>query len=123
MKKPFRPFEIIVASFLMIFLGGILLGTFEKTRDRNRGLACSSTLKQMSLSVMQYIRNYDELYPPTTKWSTVLGPYATLNLDTLKCPSATNGGYAMNKYLHQLNMSRVDGYDVTPLFFETHVLG
>ena len=123
MNRSIRLFEIVVAASLMVCLGGILLGTFEKTREYKRGVTCTGNLKQMSLSVIQYIRDYDEVYPPTTKWSTVLNPYSKFDLASVKCPSAANGGYAMNKYLFQLNVSRVRDYAATPLFFETHVLG
>ena len=74
------------------------------SRENGRGGACSSTLKQMGLGVMQYARDYDELFPRQEEWAAGLHPYLHMKMH---CPSLRTGGYAFNKYSNCANTNNI----------------
>lgn len=67
MKKThgFTLIELLVVIAIIAILAAILFPVFAKARDRANGSACMSNGKQIGLSLMQYMNDYDETYPPS----------------------------------------------------------
>lgn len=77
---------------------------------------CRTNLKQLSLGMLQYVRDYDEKFPPARQWAEVLLPYLGSYRQPLltdpklryECPSFNGGyGYALNKNLDGVNEALV----------------
>lgn len=124
-RASLRPFEIAGLVVFVAISCALVLSVWFAVRDRRNRSICGSNLRQVHLSTMQYVRDYDELYPPADKWQTVLWPYSKSTV-IFNCPSARSGGYAMNKYFSMMRMSLTEStgiYERMPLYFETHLSG
>ncbi len=107
MKRGFTLIELLVVIAIIAILAAILFPVFARAREKARQTSCLSNVKQLSLSVMMYIQDYDEKFmwrvgywrdtttddPPTTNWITLIEPYAK-NAQIFYCPS--KGGVAMS---------------------------
>lgn len=101
--------ELLVVIAVIAVLAAMLLPGFSRARDRARGAACQSNLKQIGLAFMLYRSDYDECYPCTGNpdlwmgryWRAVLQGYVpgspissaltgpTQHSDVFLCPSDT----------------------------------
>src|SRR5687767_14216343 len=82
---------------------------------------CRTNLRQLATGMMMYVQDYDEVFPPAGKWSTVLQPY-TKNRGLLKCPADTSAhSYAMNSNLSGASMAGVKKPAETVLLFESNL--
>jgi prepilin-type N-terminal cleavage/methylation domain-containing protein/prepilin-type processing-associated H-X9-DG protein len=63
MKKGFTLIELLVVIAIVLILAAILFPVFSRTHCSSRKASCQSNLKQISLGVMMYVQDYDELYP------------------------------------------------------------
>jgi prepilin-type processing-associated H-X9-DG protein len=98
---------------------------FERARNNAISSSCQSNLKQIGLSIMQYVRDYDESYPPPRRWRLVLQPYIwghkgqLIRLDILDCPIETTG-YSYNFYLANAKYGTLQHVAAkTPLVFDS----
>lgn len=57
--------ELLVVIAIISIIAAILFPVFAKAREKARQTACLNNLKQMGLSLMQYVQDYDETYPLT----------------------------------------------------------
>ncbi|HEY3332214.1 MAG TPA: DUF1559 domain-containing protein [Capsulimonadaceae bacterium] len=62
-KSGFTLIELLVVIAIIAILAAILFPVFAKAREKARGTACTSNLKQISLAFAQYTQDYDELFP------------------------------------------------------------
>ncbi|HEY3332746.1 MAG TPA: DUF1559 domain-containing protein [Capsulimonadaceae bacterium] len=62
-KSGFTLIELLVVIAVIAILVAILFPVFAAAREKARQSACSSNLKQIGLSVLQYCQDYDEVYP------------------------------------------------------------
>jgi hypothetical protein len=120
-KWQIRPFEILIFGGMIAATSLLVLGFVANVIGVKRGQACQSNMKQMGLATMQYNRDYDELHPLANRWSQILYPYCKTDA-IFHCPAAIGFGYSMNAHLDGLNMSRVDNYAETPLYFDSSIL-
>jgi prepilin-type processing-associated H-X9-DG protein len=84
---------------------------------------CQDRLKQITLGMMQYAQDYDEILPPAQKWNEVTLPYL-YSRSSYQCPRAgkTKYGYAMNKKFHRAIIASDDNADETVLVYDSRNL-
>src|SRR5579872_3529367 len=63
--KAFTLIELLVVIAIIAILAAILFPVFAKAREKARQITCLSNEKQMGLAFMQYVQDYDEVYPPS----------------------------------------------------------
>jgi len=88
---------------MLLLLAAILFPVFARAREKARQTSCLSNLKQISLGVLMYAADYDEVHPMADNWSDAVMPYVKNN-QIFICPSAadqTQRSYAYNGGLDQ----------------------
>lgn len=111
-----RRSEWLIGALVTGGLAAILHFAFATRIQEARKSTCQSNLKQLGLAMLQYCRDYDEMFPMAAKWD-ALSPYAK-NSELFHCPSASNG-YAMNTHLSHANMARVTHPATTPALYDS----
>ncbi len=97
MRRNLRAFtliELLVVIAIIAILAAILFPVFAKAREKSRQSSCQSNLKQLSLSTLQYVQDYDEKYPynitvaggRTVTVFDLCQPYVK-NVQIMACPS------------------------------------
>jgi hypothetical protein len=119
-EKP-RRLEIFVVGVVIIGLWFVVAFAVTRARNIKRGEWCQSNLKQVGLAMMQYVRDYDEMFPLARNWSESLYPYSR-SKTLFTCPAAPQHGYSLNQTIAAVALSRVTEYEITPLVFESSVL-
>ena len=111
-KKGFTLIELLVVIAIIAILAAILFPVFARARENARRTSCLSNLKQVGLGVMQYVQDYDEMYPRTLQvnlqewdvpglsdattggrawyWYKMIYPY-TKSVQVYFCPSSSAG--------------------------------
>ena len=79
-RNGFTLIELLVVIAIIAILAAILFPVFAKAREKARQTACLSNCKQLGLGVMQYVQDYDEMFPTGQESSTV--PYSKLDGQT-----------------------------------------
>ena len=112
----FTLIELLVVIAIIAILAAILFPVFARARENARRTSCLSNIKQMGLGMMQYVQDYDDIYPThyngTQRWPQMMNPYVKSN-QLYDCPSRDAGfsyngsyasagqiGYGMNYYLN-----------------------
>jgi len=115
MRRGFTLIELLVVIAIIAILAAILFPVFARAREKARQTSCLSNVKQLALSVMMYLQDYDELLPCSYNphnpprpagadvltdgryWFGVIAPYVK-NLQIFICPSAPTSwiGYGWN---------------------------
>jgi prepilin-type N-terminal cleavage/methylation domain-containing protein/prepilin-type processing-associated H-X9-DG protein len=101
-RKAFTLIELLVVIAIIAILASILFPVFARARENARRTSCMSNLKQIGLGVMQYVQDYDETYPSSTRyisgttgstlyWYQDILPYVK-SYELFRCPSSS-GGY------------------------------
>jgi prepilin-type N-terminal cleavage/methylation domain-containing protein/prepilin-type processing-associated H-X9-DG protein len=99
-RRAFTLIELLVVIAIIAILAAILFPVFAQARDKARGAACLSNVKQLGPALMAYAQDYDERLPATSymplamsvndvrqpKWMDVLQPYVK-NDAVFNCPS------------------------------------
>ncbi|MGE5530650.1 MAG: prepilin-type N-terminal cleavage/methylation domain-containing protein, partial [Bacteroidota bacterium] len=62
-RRGFTLIELLVVIAIIAILAAILFPVFAKAREKARQSSCLSNTKQIGLSMMQYIQDYDEQLP------------------------------------------------------------
>lgn len=96
-----------LALCLPIF-GAIILPVIVQARSSAAGASCLSNVKQLSLGVLMYTQDYDEMGPMGRSWTDGLMPY-TKSVGLHVCPvqKQVPYGYAMNARISMLPMQAV----------------
>ena len=86
----FTLIELLVVIAIIAILASILFPVFARARENARRTSCSSNLKQIGLGILQYVQDYDELYPRRTigpgggngaTWANITQPYLKEHTD------------------------------------------
>ena len=107
MRRGFTLIELLVVIAIIAILAAILFPVFARAREKARQTSCLSNMKQISLSMLMYIQDYDERLPATgwagtetvtwpdgtvekgrNTWFLRIYPYVK-NVQVFNCPSAT----------------------------------
>src|SRR5688572_30373624 len=62
-RKGFTLIELLVVIAIIAIPAAILFPVFARAREQARKATCISNLKQVGLALMQYVQDYDEIYP------------------------------------------------------------
>ena len=62
-QKGFTLIELLVVIAIIAILAAILFPMFQKVRENARRASCTSNLKQISIAVIQYQQDFDEIMP------------------------------------------------------------
>jgi prepilin-type N-terminal cleavage/methylation domain-containing protein/prepilin-type processing-associated H-X9-DG protein len=104
--RGFTLVELLVVVALIAIVAALLFPVFSQVREKARQARCFSNLKQISLAMMMYVQDYDDMLPrDVTRWGDLpatdpcspgnpnrrleakLGPYIR-NTEVFACPSA-----------------------------------
>ena len=90
-RRGFTLIELLVVIAIIAILAAILFPVFAQAREKARGIACMSNLKQMGTSSMMYIQDYDETYPQGVAMANA-GPAWYVGLNTMS-PNGWRAAY------------------------------
>ena len=96
----FTLIELLVVIAIIAILAAILFPVFARAREKARQASCESNEKQIMLSVMMYVQDYDERFPMTATgntvgnwgWAALVAPYVKNN-QLFICPSDSGTTY------------------------------
>jgi prepilin-type N-terminal cleavage/methylation domain-containing protein len=71
--RAFTLIELLVVIAIIAILAAILFPVFAQAREKARSTACISNLKQIGIGMMQYVQDFDELYPLTRNTTATVG--------------------------------------------------
>ena len=95
-RSAFTLIELLVVIAIIAILAAILFPVFAQARERARGIACLSNMKQLGLGLKMYAQDFDESYPRCSfigmdfNWRNAIFPYVK-NIDVYACPSNPAG--------------------------------
>jgi len=118
-SKAFTLIELLVVIAIIAILAAILFPVFAQAKLSAKKAAALSNTKQLGLSLMMYVTDYDDIYPkantdqwgewPKTPWMSgrVTGPYLK-NFDIYKSPADSLpkpmiGAPAVDRVPHELS--------------------
>ncbi len=62
-KKAFSLSELLFVIAIISLLAVLLFPVFERAREQGRSAVCFSNMRQVGVSVLLYLQDYDETYP------------------------------------------------------------
>jgi prepilin-type N-terminal cleavage/methylation domain-containing protein/prepilin-type processing-associated H-X9-DG protein len=62
-RKGFTLIELLVVIAIIAILAAILFPVFASAREKARQISCASNEKELGLGILQYIQDYDEMFP------------------------------------------------------------
>lgn len=115
-RRRFMAVGIFVALIGLIV--SINLVTLRPSRD---AATCQSNLKQVSMAMLQYVRDYDETYPLASNWSDALQPYRKEYIKFVRCPARSDlpFGYAMHASIAQSSLADITDFQNTIIYFDS----
>ena len=103
-KRGFTLIELLVVIAIIAILAAILFPVFAKVREKARQTSCLSNEKQIGLSILQYVQDYDETFPMAARpthdqngWVNSVYPYVK-STSLFSCPDDPNVAAPAGKY-------------------------
>src|SRR5688500_4156890 len=62
-RAAFTLIELLVVIAIISLLAAILFPVFARARENARRSSCASNLRQISISIKQYVQDYDSRHP------------------------------------------------------------
>jgi len=95
-RQAFTLIELLVVIAIIAILAAILFPVFAQARAKARQTACLSNQKQLALAMLQYVQDYDEMFPMSNLqeiqgqvgWANLLEPYVK-TVQAYHCPAFT----------------------------------
>ena len=91
-KKGFTLIELLVVIAIIAILAAILFPVFARAREKARQTSCLSNVKQITLGLMMYCQDYDDMFMNVRQgpggWNNLAQPYVK-NWNMFRCPSTT----------------------------------
>jgi prepilin-type N-terminal cleavage/methylation domain-containing protein/prepilin-type processing-associated H-X9-DG protein len=95
-RRAFTLIELLVVIAIIAILASILFPVFGRARENARRSSCLSNVKQLGLGMMQYMQDFDEVYPThyngTQRWPQMMMPYIKSS-QIFSCPSRSDDKY------------------------------
>jgi prepilin-type N-terminal cleavage/methylation domain-containing protein/prepilin-type processing-associated H-X9-DG protein len=117
-RKGFTLIELLVVIAIIAILAAILFPVFARAREQARKSSCTSNMKQITLGMLMYTQDYDEMFPagkpdcshgPFNAWNqpgqgiddfhmqamfyaVLIQPYMK-NLQVFRCPSVGDNNF------------------------------
>ncbi|HEV2471818.1 MAG TPA: DUF1559 domain-containing protein, partial [Chthonomonadales bacterium] len=73
-RRGFTLIELLVVIAIIAILAAILFPVFAQAREKARAISCLSNMKQISLGLLMYVQDYDELFPKSNFYDTTNYP-------------------------------------------------
>ena len=92
----FTLIELLVVIAIIAILAAILFPVFAQAREKARQISCLSNEKQQALGIIQYVQDYDEVFPGySSNWNwpmpVTLQPYIK-SFNIFYCPDDSGAG-------------------------------
>jgi prepilin-type N-terminal cleavage/methylation domain-containing protein/prepilin-type processing-associated H-X9-DG protein len=104
--RAFTLIELLVTLSIIAILASVLLPGLARAKQKAKSTQCLSNARQLGISVMLYVGDFSETYPPSSDynlpadaprrvWPVMILPYAQAQ-KTYLCPSARTSGFVSN---------------------------
>jgi prepilin-type processing-associated H-X9-DG protein/prepilin-type N-terminal cleavage/methylation domain-containing protein len=98
----FTLIELLVVIAIIAILAAILFPVFAQAREKARQSSCMNNEKQIGISVLQYVQDYDEVYPLGTQDSSCGNVNDGSKNDAIGSPCIAGSNQAINWILFTL---------------------
>jgi prepilin-type N-terminal cleavage/methylation domain-containing protein/prepilin-type processing-associated H-X9-DG protein len=126
-RTGFTLIELLVVIAIIAILAAILFPVFARAREKARQTSCLSNVKQISLGIVMYTQDYDNVFPVSRNpqnpssvdyWYEMIMPYVK-NEQVFVCPSAADEdpgygwnydalGYGSSSSTHAVSRTQID---------------
>jgi prepilin-type N-terminal cleavage/methylation domain-containing protein/prepilin-type processing-associated H-X9-DG protein len=121
-RAAFTLIELLVVIAIIAILAAILFPVFAQAREKARAITCISNEKQLGLSTMMYVEDYDEVYPNGSEfltygtgsqdwpcgWAGQVYPYVK-SVGVFKCPD--DAPVDVVSYCYNSNLGEASWYN------------